>query len=257
VGNNTADATVYVYDALPATGSTSLTVRAGQGQNAAALQRWLDGSGGELARVDSAGRFSGASFRGATTSTRAAWQDAGSPVDPAAVSEGDLWFNSSVQARKTVEAGQKHTVPQVICSSEGTSTNASGLTRLGSCTIPGGLLKAGDRVEIRFDYSHSGTLAGFSFEVKWGGSTVVSRSCAAGEALVTGRGEAGVYSGGAQLSSQSWGAQSALQGTVGVSSDSVGAPLVVAFLGRMNNATAEAVSLRSFSVVRLAGQQNP
>lgn len=257
VGNNTGGGTLYVYDSLPATGSTSFTVRAGQGQNTEALQRWLDASGGELARVDAAGRFSGSSFRGSSTSTRAAWQDAGSPADPAVVSDGDFWFNSAFQARKTVEGGQKHTVPQVICASEGTSTSASGLTRLGSCTIPAGLLKAGDRVEIRFDYSHSGSAAGFSFEVKWGGSTLTSRSCAAGETLVTGRGEAGIYSGGTQLSSESWGSQLMFQPTVGLSPDSVAAPLVIDFQGKMNSVTAETVSLRGFSVIRVAGQQNP
>ncbi len=257
VGNNTGSATLYIYDSLPTTGATSLTVRAGQAQNAEALQRWLDASGSELARVDSAGRFSGASFRGATSGSRAAWQDSGNPADPGAVSDGDFWFNSGIQARKTVEAGQKHTIPQVICASEGASTSASGLTRLGSCTIPGGFLKPGDRVEIKFDYSHSGTLTGFSFEVRWGGSTVVSRSGGASEAVITGRGEAGVYSGGTQLSSQSWGSQLALQAAVSVSPDSLGVPLVVDFLGKMNGSTAETVSLRNFSVVRLAGQQNP
>ncbi len=257
VGNSTGGGTLYLYDSLPSTGSTSFTVRAGQGQGTDALQRWLDASGGELARVDAAGRFSGSSFRGSSTSARAAWQDAGSPADPAAVSDGDFWFNSTVQARKTVEAGQKHTLAQVICASEGASTSSSGLTRLGSCTIPAGLLKAGDRVEIRFDYSHSGSAAGFSFEVKWGGSTLVSRSCAAGETLVTGRGAAGVYTGGTQLSFETWGMQLAFQPTVGLSPDALKAPLVIDFQGKMNSVTAETVSLRSFSVIRVAGQQNP
>jgi hypothetical protein len=257
VANNSGGATLYVYDSLPAAGVTSLAVRAGQGQGAEALQRWLDASGGELARVDSAGRFAGASFRGATSGVRAAWQDAGNPADPGTVSNGDFWFNSGIQARKTVEAGQKHTVPQVICASEGASTSVSGLTRLGSCTIPGGFLKPGDHVEIKFDYAHSGTATGFSFEVRWGGSTMVSRSGAASESVVTGRGEAGVYFGGAQLSSQSWGSQLALQAAVSVSVESLGAPLTVDFLGKMNGSTSETVSLRNFSVVRLAGQQNP
>ncbi len=257
VGNNSGSATLYVYDSLPASGATTLTVRAGQGQGAEALQRWLDASGAELAKVDATGRFSGASFRGATSGTRAAWQDAGNPGDPATVSDGDFWFNSASQTRKTVEAGQKHTMPQVICASEGSSTSATGLTRLGSCLIPAGLLKAGDRVEIRFDYSHAGSAAGFSFEVRWGGSVLVSRSGGAGDALVTGRGEAGVYSGGTQLSVQTWGSQLALQSGVGAAADSLGAPLVIDFLGKMNSATAETVSLRSFSVVRAPGQQNP
>ena len=257
VGNNTGGATLYVYDSYPAMGVTSLTVRAGQGQGAEPLQRWLDASGSELAKIDAAGRFSGVSFRGATSASRAAWQDTGSTADPDTASDGDFWYHSGIQARKTVEAGQKHTLPQVICASEGASTSASGLTRLGSCTIPGGLLKPGDRVEIKFDYAHSGTLTGFSFEVRWGGSTLVSRSGAAGETMVTGRGEAAIYSGGTQLSAQSWGSQLTFQAAVGVAPDSLSTPLTIDFLGKMNGPTAETVSLRNFSVVRLPAQQNP
>jgi hypothetical protein len=47
------------------------------------------------------------------------------------------------------------------------------------------------------------------------------------------------------------------QPTVGLSPDSLSAPLVVDFQGKMNTITAETVSLRNFSVIRVAGQQNP
>ena len=35
---------------------------------------------------------------------------------------------------------------------------SAALTSLGTCVIPAGTLKAGDRVEIRFDYAHTGGL---------------------------------------------------------------------------------------------------
>jgi hypothetical protein len=257
VGNNLGTTTLYLYDALPSTGSTGLTVRAGQGQNTDPLQRWLDSSGTELARVGWDGRFSAASFRAATSSTRAAWQDPGSSTDPSTTSEGDLWFNNSQKVRKTVEAGQTHTLPQVLCGSAGVSTSATGLTRLGSCTLPANFLSAGDRVEIRFDYSHEGAGTGFSFEVHWGGSVLVSRGGGASESMVSGKADAALHSGGAQLSALTWGAALTLQSLVLASSESLSAPLTIDFLGKMNAVSGETVTLRNFTVVRYPAQQNP
>ena len=51
--------------------------------------------------------------------------------------------------------------------------------RWGPCTIPAGTLQAGDRIEIRADYGHSGTGTGFSYEVKWGAATLTARSASA------------------------------------------------------------------------------
>jgi len=257
LGNNLGTTTLYVYDALPSTGSTGLTLRAGQGQSTDPLQRWLDSSGTELARVGWDGRFAGASFSAATSSTRAAWQDSGSSTDPSTTSEGDQWFNTSQKVRKTVEAGQTHTLPQVLCGSTGVSTSATGLTRLGSCTVPANFLSAGDRVEMRFDYSHEGAETGFSFEVHWGGSVLVSRGGGASESLVSGKADAAVHSSGAQLSVLNWGATLTLQSLVVASSESLTAPLTIDFLGKMNATTGETVTLRNFTVVRYPAQQNP
>lgn len=257
VGNSLGTATLYLYDALPSTGSTGLTVRAGQGQNTDPLQRWLDSSGTELARVGWDGRFSAATFSAATSSTRAAWQDPGSSTDPSTTSEGDQWFNNSQKVRKSVEAGQTHTQPQVVCGSAGVSTSATGLTRLGSCTWPANFLSAGDRVEIRFDYSHEGAGTGFSFEVHWGGSVLVSRGGGSSETLVSGKADAAVHSSGAQLSVLTWGAALTLQSLVAASSESLSAPLTVDFLGKMNAVTGETVTLRNFTVVRYPAQPNP
>jgi len=257
VGNSVGGSTLYVYDAQATTGLTELTVRAGQGQGSGPLQRWLDASGGELARVDSDGAVAGAAFRSATSAARAAWRDSGSATDPTSRTDGDAWFNTSALAHKTADGGQVHTAAQVLCSSVGASTSSSGLVQLGSCTVPAGLLKAGDRVDIRFDYSHEGTGTGFTFEVRWGGTLLLSRSAAAGEAQITGRTDAGIHAAGAQWSVQSWGAGLAFAAATGSAVDSLSAPLAIGFQGRMAGATSETLTLRNFTVLRYPAQANP
>jgi hypothetical protein len=257
IGNNLAGATLYVYDALAGTGLTSLVVRAGQGQGSTPLQTWLNPSGGELARLDGSGNFSGASFTGTTSAARAAWRDTGLAGDPAPVVDGDAWYNSSLQARKSAEAGQIHAVPQVICSSTGASTSSTALTRLGSCTVPANFLKPGDRVMIHFDFSHEGSGTGFTVELRWGTTTLLARSGAATESYLAGRAEAGVHSAGAAWSVQSWGVSAALASAAGNASDSLAAPLVIDLLGRMANASVETLTLRNFTVVRYPAQSNP
>ena len=257
VGNGSDTATLYLWDAQASTGSTTLVVRAGQGQGSAPLGRWLDPSGNELARVDPDGRVLGPSFHAATSATRAAWEDSGNATDPSARSDGDAWYNTSSLARKTAEGGQIHTAPQVLCSTTGTATSSTTLTSLGSCAIPVGFLQPGDRADIRFDYSHEGTATGFTFEVHWGATTLVSRSGVASETAVGGRAEAGIDSSGAHWRVESWGATLAFAASAGSASDSLAAPLTVTFLGRMSASTSNTVTLRSLTVVRYPAQQNP
>ena len=257
VGNNSDTSTLYLWDAQASTGSTTLVVRAGQGQGSAPLGRWLDPSGNELARVDLDGRVLGPSFHAATSATRAAWEDSGNATDPSARSDGDAWYNTASLTRKTAEGGQIHTTPQVLCSTTGTATNSTTLTSLGTCTIPAGFLQPGDRADIRFDYSHEGTATGFTFEVHWGGTTLVSRSGVASETAVGGQADAGIDSSGAHWRVESWGATLAYAASAGSASDSLAAPLTVTFLGRMSASTANTVTLRSLTVVRCPAQQNP
>jgi len=257
VGNNSDTTTLYLWDAQASTGSTTLVVRAGQGQGSAPLSRWLDPSGNELARVDLDGRVLGPSFHAATSATRAAWEDSGNTSDPSTRSDGDAWYNTTSLTRKTAEGGQIHTTPQVLCSSTGTATSSTTLTSLGTCTIPVGFLQPGDRADIRFDYSHEGTTTGFTFEVHWGGTTLVSRSGVAGEAATGGRAEAGIDSSGAHWRVESWGATLAYAASAGSASDSLAAPLTVTFLGRLSASTSNTVTLRSLTVLRYPAQQNP
>ena len=148
-------------------------------------------------------------------------------------------------------------LPQVLCSSTGRSTTAIFLASLGSCTVPEGVLRAGDRVEIRFSYSHEGTTQGFTYEVHWGNTAIVSRGAGAGDAYVAGHANAGIHSGGAQWDVESWGNSLGLAAGIGNASDSLSSPLVIGFLGKLAGGTSETVTLRNFTVVRYLAVSNP
>ena len=139
---------------------------------------------------------------------------------------------------------------QVLCGGVGGSVNATSLGSLGSCTIPAGLLTGGDRIEIKFDLAHQGSAGGFTFQVQWGGTTVLQRTGAAGDALVSGRVEAGLDSAGAQMSTQSWGTVLPLNATVGNATDTYASGLAIQFQAAMGVAL-ETLTLRNYAVVRL------
>ena len=139
--------------------------------------------------------------------------------------------------------------PQVLCSGLGAATNSSTLASVGTCTIPAGFLTAGDRVEIRFDLDHAGTAGGFSFEVHWGATTVLTRNASALDAQATGRADAALTAAGAQLSHQSWGAALAFAAGVGKSTDDYTAGVTIDFQA-MTVQSAETVTLANFTVVR-------
>jgi len=139
---------------------------------------------------------------------------------------------------------------QVLCSGTGTSATTTTLTVLGRCNIPAGVLAAGDRVEVRFDYAHPGTAGGFSVEVDWGATVLVHRDAATGEKLVSGRGAAAVLASGAQLSAESWGTALALAASAASSSDNYSAGVTVSFLGSIAQ-IGDSLALTNFSVVRV------
>jgi hypothetical protein len=112
------------------------------------------------------------------------------------------------------------------------------------------MLTAGDRVELFFSYTHTGTGAAPTFEVHWGTTTVVSRSAAASESRIVGRASVGLYGDGGEWEAQSWGASLSLSWSSGVASHDYSSPVTVDFLGRFGSATADTLTLRNFSVVR-------
>jgi hypothetical protein len=141
--------------------------------------------------------------------------------------------------------------PQVLCSGTGAVANSTSLTSIGVCTIPPHILVAGDRIEIRYDFEHSGAATGFHVEVHWDGRQVMQRDGAPADRLISGRSEAGVHATGAQVSSQTWGA------TLPLATEVISAPgtysngVTIDFAGRMYSASGgETIALKNFTVIR-------
>lgn len=145
--------------------------------------------------------------------------------------------------------------PQVLCNGTGTSTASTVAATLGECVIGAGVLAAGDRVEIRAEFAHQGTAAGFSAAVQWGASTLLSRSLAASETVLSVRSDAVIYSSGAaQWSVQSWGGSAALSTAAGSASTAILDPITIRFNGWLASAGSDQAILRNFTVLRYPAQ---
>jgi len=147
--------------------------------------------------------------------------------------------------------------PQVVCSGTGTGTSGTPLVELGSCTIAASLLGAGDRLEVQFQYAHTGTATGFTGTVLIGGTTVASRSGAANEPLLAGHTSFGVYGGGQIWDTQTWGIGLILNVNGGTTSEDPSQAIKVSLRGQMAGATSDSVILRNFTVIRYPAQTNP
>jgi hypothetical protein len=147
-------------------------------------------------------------------------------------------------------AGSGGTLPQVLCTGTGSGTSNNTSVSLGTCTVPGGLLRSGDRLEVLFDYSHEGSTVGYQLEVRFGSTTLVSRTAPADSGLATGRASLGFHAGGTQWSAQSWGHSVGLASTVGSAAENIVADLVFDFRGQLSSPSVETTTLRNFSVVR-------
>jgi hypothetical protein len=140
--------------------------------------------------------------------------------------------------------------PQILCSGMGAATSSTTSTTLAACTIPAGSIQPGDRIKIGFDFSHEGSLTGFTFAVNWGNTLLVKRNAAVSDAFVSGWAEAGVNTPACQMSVQTWGTLLSLAAGVQNAYDSLSYTLVLAFQGQMAATTTDTVTLRNFSVVR-------
>jgi len=143
------------------------------------------------------------------------------------------------------------TAAQVICSTAGTSTTAAAWTSLGGCTIPVAGLLSGDRIEVRATFAHSGTATGFSFQVNWGNTAILSRTGGALDSGAVGRADAAITAAGAQVSIESWGSVLPLQ--VGILNAPAQAGVAVVFLGELSQAGSDSVTLTNFTVLRYPG----
>ena len=140
-------------------------------------------------------------------------------------------------------------VPQILCAGMGSATSSTTLTALGTCAIPAGTVQPGDRVKIDFDFSHEGSLTGFTFAVDWGLTQLVQRNGAVGDAFISGWAEAGASTSTCQMSVQTWGTLLSFAPGVLNAYDSLSFPLTLAFQGQMAATTTDTVTLRNFSVV--------
>jgi|GEM_PF-320949 len=255
VGNNQSLSTAYIWDSL-STAATTLTVRAGTAQGSVPVQRWLTADGSETASINGSGLFRTSGLETRTTASFAGFRDLGSPVDPGTRLNGDMWYNTAQQTRKTMDAGQIHTQSQVICNSTGLSTSTS--LRLGACFIPEFYLDAGDRIEIHFNYRHTGAVSDWNFGIAFGPATLATANVDKAEGLVTGRSDGAINGAGLV-----WGTQSYGSGPYNfrVVTATAAAPPTSAFLiefyGTVLTPGTDQVQLLNFTVIRHPANSNP
>jgi len=254
VGSNLNASTLTVHDGS-STGATTLTVRASHNQGQELLQSWQNSSGIEQASLGPDGVFAVRSVEAVSSTTRPAWREQGATSDPAVRESGDAWYNATERARKTVDAGQVHTAPQVICSSGGT-TDASTLVALyGSCAIPAGLLNPGDRVAIRATWTHTGTGA-YELRWRWGSGIAGFLSVPAAAGLLDQKGEIALATGQAIFDGVSKGSNGFSGAFVESSSQSYSPGISIGFEGN-NTVTGDSLRLVQFTVIRYPAQVNP
>jgi hypothetical protein len=149
------------------------------------------------------------------------------------------------------------TTPQVVCSAVGISTSSTSSTSLGTCTLPLGLLTTGDRVEVLYQFSHTGTTTGFTPQVSFGGTPVLSRAATSADTAFAGRLEFAINSSTQPWNGESWGSSLAFSTAVGVTGANTGLSVTIAFLGQLSASTGDTLALSSFTVVRYPTQVNP
>jgi hypothetical protein len=159
--------------------------------------------------------------------------------------------SSNVVGQITGAASVRTVTAQVLCSSGGQSNSTASFVSLGGCDVPAAALKAGDRIEVRFNFAHTGTASAYDLTVNWGSTTVLARHGSKQDSAVAGQAEAAISAAGAQISVQSWG--TVLAFLPGISSAPLQAGLRVDFEGRLSLAGSDTVSLTNFTVLRYPG----
>lgn len=255
IGSNLNSATLSLWDSA-AGGSTTLALRAGSSQSANPLQVWQNSAGSELARVESDGGLSVRRIEVITTSTVPGWRETPAASDPTSRADGDQWMNSTAKARKSVEAGQVHTLPQVLCSAAGAATGNTAPTVLGSCVIPAGLLANGDRIAIAAVWKHAGSTSGFTVRAKWGNAIAGSFTLPSTLGLVTAQASAAIAASAATFEHALRGAGGFSDLYLGELTEPLGAGLTLAFEGALT-ATGDSLALVQFTVLRYPAQSNP
>lgn len=169
---------------------------------------------------------------------------------------GDLLLADYRYASPTNPLGSL-TTPQVVCSSVGLTTSSTSATPLATCTLPAGLLGAGDRIEVRYLYSHTGTSMGFTPQVAWAGTPVVSRTASSADATFSGTLDFGITSSVEPWSGSSFGSVSSFVTAAGSASANITQSITISFLGQMAASSGDSITLSNFAVIRYPAQVNP
>ena len=256
VGNNISTrATLYVYDDRPSA-VTELLVRAGAGQASTPIQQWFASNGDAVAWVNADGGFNVRRVLTGSTSLRAALSDVGTLVDPSAsaVGNGDLWFNRATATWKSREAGQSHTGPQIICSAGGSTTGST--ATIGTCTVPGGFLLAGDRFVIEAHFRRATGAGDFTAEIRLGSTVLVSQVQAAGDSAVGLR--TNLTATATQVAWSTLAIRNAsVAGSVGEAAFTAGSGAQLQFVATPGVGTDQTLQLQNFTVTRYPAQSNP
>jgi hypothetical protein len=169
---------------------------------------------------------------------------------------GDL-LSASYRYGNATDVNGSLAPAQVVCSSIGVATSAATNTSLGTCTLPQGLLTTGDRLEVHFNFLHTGTTVGFSTTLNIGTTTVLVRTGGALETAVVGTVSFALGQSGQVWNAQTWSSTPAEALAVGTATENIALPLTVAFSGNLASASADAITLANFTVVRYPAQTNP
>jgi len=255
VGSNLNLSTLTVHDG-GSNGSTTFTIRGGNGQGQSVLQAWQDTAGIERASIGADGALTVKSIAAVSGPAGAAWRESGTSTDPSIRADGDAWYNSTLKARKTFDGSQIHTTPQVLCAASGLASASLSVVSFGSCTIPAGLLQPGDRLAVRATWSHAGT-AVYNVRWRWGGTVAGSIAVPGTANLLDQKGEIVLYGGGAVIDGDSKGANSyAGAAFVQNSTEAYLSGLTFALEGN-STAPGEILQLIQFTVIRYPTQNNP
>jgi hypothetical protein len=162
-------------------------------------------------------------------------------IDPSAGNVVSLTSGASSSTAHTA-------VAQVLCSSNGASTGGAAWVGLGGCDVSSSDLKPGDRIEIRFSFTHTGTTKGFDVQIDWGGTTAIARTGGTQDTALVGQVDAAISSTGAELTTQSWG--TVLSFLPGVMSSPAQNGLSIEFRGEMSAAGTDSLALTNYTVLR-------
>ena len=150
-----------------------------------------------------------------------------------------------------------HSTPQVICTKEGTANPSTALAIMASCTIPGGLLQTGDRLDVLVDAEQVGTVVPWTIAAQWGSAQMMQRSFGSGDSMFALRAQVVLYSNGSTLSSQHFNATGATLTNLASATDPYQAGLSIAVSGSIGQAGAGSnVIVRNLTVIRYPAQNN-